>query len=83
MSDAFPYNRMSARELKELLKARKISQRELGRWLEKDERTARRYVLGESKVSPELAILMRLLDDRPELIAYVRSRVGEAEDTKL
>lgn len=79
MSDDFRYNKMSAAELREHLKALDISQRELGRWLGKDERTARRYVLGESKVSPELAILMHLLKDHPKLTGYVQARLSEGK----
>jgi hypothetical protein len=80
MENDLIYNRMSAKELKTIIQGLKISQRELGRWLDKDERTARRYVLGESKVSPELAILVHLLHDRPELINYVREKLLQGDE---
>jgi plasmid maintenance system antidote protein VapI len=76
------FNEMTSTEMREILDRLRLSQRGLARMLGTNERTVRRYV-SEGKnarnISPELAILLRLLDQRPELLVLLKQHFPEPE----
>lgn len=81
MSD---YNQMSADEMREILARLGVSQAGFARWLGITGRAVRRYVSqGKAKnaraISPEMAILLRLLDERPELLLVLERHFAKDE----
>lgn len=69
---------MTGNELRLALARLGITQRELGVWLDLSDRAVRRYTAAEGastsrQVPPSLALLIRLLAERPELVSYVAS----------
>lgn len=69
---------MTNTELREALARLDITQTELSAWLGLGDRAVRRYVAADGastarQVPPALALLIRLLDERPELIPIVEA----------
>jgi hypothetical protein len=68
---------MQPDELRAILDALGLTQREVAKWAGMDERTFRRYVAapgssGARGIHPFMALLFRLLRERPELVQVAR-----------
>lgn len=71
---------MTHHELRDALSALNISQVELGRLLDTQDRTVRRWVSGSTPVPGPVAVLVRLWLLRPELVEISRGGAGAAGD---
>lgn len=65
--------RMSTKAYRMALVQLALTQNEVGRLLGANERTARRWALGETDVPGPVATMIRLWLERPELVGVVRS----------
>lgn len=67
---------MTAEEMRQIMARLKVGQRQLARILGVHERTVRHYVGGDREVPTSLAILLKLMDQRPELFQVVETIAG-------